>query len=43
MFNFDNFDIIQISSKFAQRFHFVCNFNCKNFSILGSLDNAETA
>ena len=43
MCNFENFDIVQISSKFAQRYHFVCNFNCKNFSILGSLDNAENA
>ena len=43
MFNFDNFDIVQIFSKFAKRYHFVCNFNYKNFSILGSLDNAETA
>ena len=38
MSNFDNFDIVQISSKLAQRYHFVCKFNCKNFSILGSLD-----
>ena len=43
MSNFDNFDIVQISSKFAQRYHFVCNFNCKIFSILSSLDNAENA
>ena len=43
MCNFDNFDIVQISSKFAQRYHFVCNFNCKIFSILGSLDNAQNA
>ena len=43
MSNFDNFDIVQISSKLAQRYHFVCNFHCKNYSILGSLDNAEIA
>ena len=41
MSNLVNFDIFQISSKFAQRYHLVCNFDCKNVSILGSLDNAE--
>ena len=43
MSNFDNFDIVQISSKFAQRYHFVSNLNCKIFSILSSLDNAKNA
>ena len=43
MSNFDNFDINQISSKFAQRWPFVCNFYCKNFFILGSFDDTENA
>ena len=43
MSNFDNFDIDQISSKFAQRWPFVCNFYCKKIFILGSFDNTENA
>ena len=43
MSNIDNFDIDQMSSKFAQREHFVCNFYCKKISILGSLLDAENA
>ena len=38
-----NFDTDQISSKFAQRWHFVDNFSCKKIFILGSLNNAENA
>ena len=41
MSNFDNFDIDQISSKFAQRQPFVYNFYCKKIFILGSFDNTE--
>ena len=41
MSNFDNFDIDQTSSKFAQRWHFVSNFYCLKISILSSLDIAE--
>ena len=43
MSNIHNFDIDQMSSKFAQRWHFVWNFCCKKISILGSIDNAENA
>ena len=43
MSNIDNFDIVQMSSKFAQGYYFVCNFYCKKISTLGSLDNAENA
>ena len=43
MSNFDNFDIDQISSKFAQRLHFICYFYCKKISILSGLDNAKNA
>ena len=39
MFNFDNCDIDQMSSKFAQRI--VCTYYYKKISILDSLDNAE--
>ena len=39
--NFDNFDIGQMSPKFAQRQYFVYNFCYKKISIVGSLDNAE--
>ena len=38
-----NFDIDQLSSKFAQRQHFVCYFDYKKISILGSLNGAENA
>ena len=41
MSNFDDFDIHQMSSNFAERYYFVCNFYCKNFFIVGSLDDAE--
>ena len=41
MSKFDNFDIDQMSSKFAQRWHLVCNFYCKEIPVLGSLNNAE--
>ena len=41
MSNFDNFDIDQMSSKFAQIQFFVSYFHYKKISILGSLDNAE--
>ena len=43
MFNFDNFDIHQISPKLAQRWHFVCSFCCKKNFTLGSLDKAKNA
>ena len=43
MSDFDNLDINQISSKFAQRWPFVCNFYCKKIFILGSFDNTENA
>ena len=43
MSNFDNFDIDQISSKFAQRWPFVCNFCGRNFFILCSFDDTENA
>ena len=43
MSNFDNFDIDQTSSYFAQIQYFVCNFHCKKFSIVGSLDDDENA
>ena len=43
MSNFDNFDINQISSKFAQRWHFIFYFYCKKNSILSGLDNAKNA
>ena len=43
MSSIDNFDIVQMSSKFAQGYYFVCNFYCKKISTLGSLDNAENA
>ena len=43
MSNIDNFDIDQMSSKFAQRQYFVCNFFCKKNFTLGSLDDAENA
>ena len=43
MSNFDNFDIDQISSKLAQRWHFVSNFHWKKNFILGSLDDAKNA
>ena len=43
MSNFDNFDIDQISSKFAQRKHFICYFYSKKISILSGLDNTENA
>jgi len=41
--DFDNFDIDQMSSNFAQRQHFVYNLHCKKISFVGSLDNAENA
>ena len=41
MSNFDNFDIDQISSKFAQIKFFVSYFHNKKNFILGSLNNAE--
>ena len=40
---FDNFDIDQISSKLAQRWHFVSNFHCKKNFTLGGLDDAKNA
>ena len=43
MSNFDNFDIHQMSPKFAQRWLFVCNFYCIKISFLGSLDYAKNA
>ena len=43
MSNFDNFDIDQISSKLAQRWHFVSNFHCKKTFVLGSIDIARNA
>ena len=43
MSNFDNFDIHQMSPKFAQRWHFFRNLYCKKISILGSLDYAKIA
>ena len=36
MLNIDNFYIDLISSKFVQRWLFVCKFYCKKFFILGS-------
>ena len=41
--NFDNFDIYQMPSKFAQRQYYICNFCCKKIYNGGSLDNAENA
>ena len=43
MSNFDNFDIDQMSSKFAQIYFFVSYFHHRKISILGSLDNAENS
>ena len=43
MSNFDNFDIDQKPSKFAQRQCFACNFYCIKIYIVCSLDNAENA
>ena len=43
MSNIDNFDIDQMSSKFAQRQYFASYFYCKKNFILGSLDDAENA
>jgi len=34
MSNFNNFDIDQMSSKLAQRWHFVSNFHCKKIIII---------
>ena len=36
-----NFDIDKISSKLAQKGHFVCNFYYKKIFILGSLNNTK--
>ena len=41
MSNIDNFDIDQISSKFAQTWHFVSYFYCGKKFMLGSLDDAK--
>ena len=41
MCNFYNFDIDQMSPKFAQRYYFVYDFCYKKISIVGSLDYAE--
>ena len=41
MCNFDNFDIGQMSQKFAQREYVVYSFCYKKISIVGTLDNAE--
>ena len=43
MSNFDNFDIDQMPSQFAQRSYFVSYFYCKKIYMIGSLDNAENA
>ena len=43
MFNFDNFDIDQMPSKFAQRQYYICNFCCKKIYDVGNLDNAENS
>ena len=43
MSNIDNFDIDQMSSKFAQKHYFFCNLFCKKIFILGSLIDAENA
>ena len=43
MFYFDNFDIDQMPSKFAQRQYFVCEFYCEKIYDVGRLDNAENA
>ena len=43
MSNIDNFDIDQMSSKFAKRLYFDCYFYCTKIPILGSLDDAENA
>ena len=45
MSKFDNFDIDQTSSKFAQKWRdfYFCDFYCKKISIQGSLDNTENA
>jgi len=40
---FDNFDIDQMPSKFAQRSYFVSYFYFKKIYMIGSLDNAENA
>ena len=43
MSDFDNFDIDQMSSNFAQRKCFVCNSYCKKISFVSSLEDAENA
>ena len=43
MSNFDNFDMNQMPSKFAQRYYFVCNFRCKKIDIVGRFNYAENA
>ena len=43
MSDFDNFDIDQMSSNFAQRQYFVYNFHCKKNSFVSSLEDAKNA
>ena len=41
MCDFENFDIGQMSPKFAQRLYFIYDFCHKKICIVGSLDSAE--
>ena len=43
MSNLDNFDIDLMSSNFAQRHYFVCNFHWKKISLVSSLHDAAKA